>query len=409
MDEIYLVGGPLTPYEKAAGAVTAQAYLREPVPALAERYLSATARYIEMYRGLIGPYPYGKFALVENFWETGYGMPSFTLLGPQIIRFPFILTSSYPHEILHNWWGNSVFVDYPTGNWCEGLTAYMADHLMKEQAGQAAEYRRDTLKKYRDFVRDGRDFPLTEFRSRHSAATEAVGYGKTMMGFHMLRRQLGDEAFTTALARFYRENRGSKAGFGDIRAQLEQVSRQDLGLFFEQWVELPGAADLRLDAVEVRTINGGFEVTGMLRQVQSGAKFALQAPLSLTTADGLQTQVPHDRGSTPFSLGHRLQRSCSKSTRNSVLFRLLDSRRNRHRRSARCSADRKLLPSLPAPLTKRPAPRIARWSNAGEGPTQDDDVLDTKSTPTELPADPPPGLGRDNRSPSPVSVGPALD
>ena len=226
VDEIYLVGGPLTLYEAAAGATAAQAYLRRPDQALADRYLSATARYIEMYRGLIGPYPYGKFALVENFWETGYGMPSFTLLGPMVIRFPFILTSSYPHEILHNWWGNSVFVDYPTGNWCEGLTAYMADHLMKEQAGQAAEYRRDTLKKYRDFVRDGRDFPLTEFRSRHSAATEAVGYGKTMMGFHMLRRQLGDEAFKTALARFYREHRGSKAGFGDIRAQLEQVSGQ---------------------------------------------------------------------------------------------------------------------------------------------------------------------------------------
>ena len=258
VDEIYLVGGPLTAYQEAAGAVAAQVYLREPDAALADRYLSATAQYIEMYRGLIGPYPYGKFALVENFWETGYGMPSFTLLGPQIIRFPFILTSSYPHEILHNWWGNSVFVDYPTGNWCEGLTAYMADHLMKEQVDQAAEYRRDTLKKYRDFVRDGRDFPLTEFRSRHSAATEAVGYGKTLMGFHMLRRQLGDDAFTTALARFYREHRGSKAGFGDIRAQLEQVSGQDLELFFEQWVELAGAADLRLDAVEVQTTHDGF-------------------------------------------------------------------------------------------------------------------------------------------------------
>ena len=62
--------------------MAAQVYLREPDAALADRYLSATARYIEMYRGLIGPYPYGKFALVENFWETGYGMPSFTLLGP---------------------------------------------------------------------------------------------------------------------------------------------------------------------------------------------------------------------------------------------------------------------------------------------------------------------------------------
>ncbi len=190
LDELHIVGGPLTRYARAAGAVTAEVYLRKPDEALAAKYLEATARNLEMYRGLIGTYPYDKFALVENFWETGYGMPSFTLLGPQIIRFPFILTSSYPHEILHNWWGNGVFVDYARGNWCEGLTAYLADHLYKEQQGQGAEYRRDTLKKYRDFVKEGRDFPLTEFRSRHSPATEAVGYGKALMTFHMARRQL---------------------------------------------------------------------------------------------------------------------------------------------------------------------------------------------------------------------------
>ena len=136
MDEIYVVGGPLVLYEEAAGAVQAQVYLREPDEGLANKYLAATAQYIEMYRELIGTYPYEKFALVENFWETGYGMPSFTLLGPSIIRFPFILTSSYPHEILHNWWGNSVFVDYKSGNWAEGLTAYLADHLIQEQRGQ---------------------------------------------------------------------------------------------------------------------------------------------------------------------------------------------------------------------------------------------------------------------------------
>ncbi len=399
VDEIYLVGGPLTPYEKAAGAVTAQAYLREPDPALAERYLSATARYIEMYRSLIGPYPYGKFALVENFWETGYGMPSFTLLGPQIIRFPFILTSSYPHEILHNWWGNSVFVDYPTGNWCEGLTAYMADHLMKEQAGQAAEYRRDTLKKYRDFVRDGRDFPLTEFRSRHSAATEAVGYGKTLMGFHMLRRQLGDEAFTTALARFYREHRGSKASFGDIRAQLEQVSGRDLERFFEQWVELPGAADLRLDAVEVRTTNGGFEVTGVLRQVQAGTKFALQAPLSLTTADGLQTQVLSVTGeATPFSFGTAARPQLLEVDPQFDLFRLLDARETAPS-IGQVLGDRKLLAILPAAADEatRAAYRemVERWRS----PTQDMTiVLDSDIDADELPVDAAAWvLGRDNR------------
>ena len=127
-----------------------------------------------MYEGILPAYPYPSFALVENFWETGYGMPGFTLLGPSIIRFPWILTSSYPHEILHNWWGNSVYIDTTRGNWSEGLTAYMADHVFAEQRGEAATYRRATLKKFTDFVAGGDDVPLTDFVSRSSPATEAV-------------------------------------------------------------------------------------------------------------------------------------------------------------------------------------------------------------------------------------------
>ena len=164
--EIYLVAGKFTEYTQAANGVQAQVLLRQPDPALAQQYLDATADYVRLYSELIGPYPYKKFALVENFWETGYGMPSFTLLGPKVIRFPFILHSSYPHEILHNWWGNGVYVDYERGNWAEGLTSYLADHLIKEQRGEGVEYRRTTLQKYTDYVRQQQDFPLTAFRSR---------------------------------------------------------------------------------------------------------------------------------------------------------------------------------------------------------------------------------------------------
>ena len=291
VDEIYLVGGPLVRYTEPAGAVSAEVYLHESDDALAKRYLTATAQYVEMYRNLIGPYPYRKFALVENFWETGYGMPSFTLLGPQIIRFPFILTSSYPHEILHNWWGNSVFVDYESGNWCEGLTAYMADHLIQEQRGSGAPYRRDTLKKYRDFVKEDRDFPLTEFRSRHSAATEAIGYGKTLMGFHMLRLQLGDELFKQGLARFYRNNRGRQASFDDVRTDLEAVSGRDLGKFFQQWVEWTGAADLAVRDIAVKKTGKKYTITGTLAQLQDGEAYEIDVPVNITTVDGLENSM----------------------------------------------------------------------------------------------------------------------
>ncbi len=240
MDEIYLVGGPLQVWRDAAGSVETLVYLHDKDDSTAGKYLAATAQYLEMYRQLIGPYPYRKFALVENFWETGYGMPTFTLLGREIIRFPFIINSSYPHEILHNWWGNSVFVDYESGNWCEGLTAYLADHLIAEQRGTGDEYRRSTLQKYRDYVKEGRDFPLTAFRSRESASTEAVGYGKALMAYHMLRLSVGDDAFRKGIARFYRDFKGKRASFADFQKTMEAVGRPRLhpvlrGLGWQAW------------------------------------------------------------------------------------------------------------------------------------------------------------------------------
>ncbi len=291
LEQIYLVGGPLVVERDAAGAVETLVYLHERDDALSRKYLDATARYIEMYRKLIGPYPYGKFALVENFWETGYGMPSFTLLGPQVIRFPFILHSSYPHEILHNWWGNSVFVDYESGNWCEGLTAYLADHLIQEQRGKGTQYRRNTLQKYRNYVNDGRDFPLSEFRSRHSSATEAVGYGKSLMTFHMLRRSVGDDAFRTGLAKFYRKNKGKRASFDDIAAAFESVVDEDLSGFFKQWIHRAGAPALSLTDVSADATAEGYRINGTLHQTQEDEPFALAVPIHVQTDQGLETFV----------------------------------------------------------------------------------------------------------------------
>ena len=329
IDEITLVGGPLVVYRDAAGAVETLVYLRQKDDALASKYLQATAQYVEMYRGLIGPYPYGKFALVENFWETGYGMPSYTLLGSQIIRFPFILSSSYPHEILHNWWGNSVFVDYESGNWCEGLTAYMADHLIQEQRGKGEEYRRDTLQKYRSYVRDGRDFPLTEFRSRHSAATEAIGYGKTLMVFHMIRQRIGDEAFRKWAARFYREYRGKQASFADVRKSLEAVAGQDLGRFFADHVEKPGAAVLQASvaAVSARRATGSFDVSGALKQTQAGPSLLLDVPVVVQTAGKPVTAIVRtEAAETPFTVKTEAPPLALHLDPSFDLFRLLDPR-----------------------------------------------------------------------------------
>ncbi len=284
-EEVYLVAGPWHEYRRMAGGVEIFAFLREDDPALAQRYLDATARYLELYDGMLPPYPYASFALVENFWETGYGMPGFTLLGPRVIRFPWILTSSYPHELLHNWWGNSVYVDFETGNWCEGLTAYMADHLFAEQHGEGATYRRATLKKFTDMVSAGDDFPLSTFGSRQSAASEAVGYGKSLMLFHMARRSVGDESFLEALSLFDSEHIFSRASFADLAAAFTDAAGGDWGPFIQEWVERTGAPQIEI--IEARAEEGApgeapWRVSVHLRQVQEEDPYPISVPVAVT-------------------------------------------------------------------------------------------------------------------------------
>ena len=281
-DEIYLIASRFTEYLRHNGQVSVMAFLRAPDDELANKYLEATSRYIAMYEKLIGPYPYKKFSLVENFWETGLGMPSFTLLGSRVIRLPFIINSSYPHEILHNWWGNSVFPDYDSGNWTEGLTAYLADHLMREQQGSAAEYRQTTLQKYADYALSERDFPLTEFRSRHSASSEAIGYGKSLMFFHMIRQELGDKTFTAGLQDFYRKNKFSTASFNDLRKSFERVSEKDLGKEFDQWVRRKGAPKIKLVSTKLEKEGDGYSLSLSIEQTQDEDAYLLQIPVAIT-------------------------------------------------------------------------------------------------------------------------------
>ncbi len=281
VDEVYLVAGKWTEYSLQSDDVLVQAFLRTPDESLANRYLGVTSHYLKLYQNLIGDYPYSKFALVENFWETGYGMPSFTLLGEKVIRFPWILHSSYPHELLHNYWGNSVYVDYSQGNWCEGITVYMADHLIKEQQGLATDYRRNTLQKFTDYVNEENDFPPSAFINRNNPAEEAIGYGKVMMFNNMLRDEFGDELFIRAYSDFYRKNKFRFATYDDIRSSFEAVTNKDLAPMFDQWINRTGAPSLELSDVEVTRSGQQYRLTFNLKQVQPGNPFQLSVPVGI--------------------------------------------------------------------------------------------------------------------------------
>ena len=274
--------------EPVRDGVVSYTFFLEDDARLRATYMERTKAYIAMYEEMIGPYPYTKFATVENWFPTGYGMPSYTLLGGQVLRLPFIPYTSFGHEIAHNWWGNSVFVDTDEGNWCEGVTVYCADYHYKELESEegAREYRRNLLKNYVAYVKDpSLDFPLSEFLNRHSGATRAVGYGKSMMVFHMADQAIGRENFLTGLRRVAAEHRYTKASWSDFMTAFAEAGDRDLTRFQEQWLTWTGAPVLNLGPVEFQ--DG--KVVFTLGQVEPA--YTLEVPVVLTTGTGTEEHV----------------------------------------------------------------------------------------------------------------------
>ncbi len=91
-DGLILIANKYHVSEQQFGDVTSYTYFLDDEPKLVETYMERTGAYLEMYQEMIGPYPYAKFATVENWFPTGYGMPSWTLLGGTVLRLPFIPT-----------------------------------------------------------------------------------------------------------------------------------------------------------------------------------------------------------------------------------------------------------------------------------------------------------------------------
>ncbi len=281
---VYLIAGNYIVEERESDGVKVMAYFFPSEKDLIGGYLDASSRYIEMYNKLIGPYPFSKFAVVENFFPTGYGMPSYTLLGRRVIRLPFIVHTSLGHEVAHNWWGNSVYVDYDGGNWCEGLTVYFADYRYKEMMSDSAAtaYRRTINIDFTSYVTTDNDSPLSEFHERTTPASRSIGYGKCAMVFHMLRQRVGEETFFRALRSFYRDYQFQEASWGDIHKTFERVSGQDLGPYFEQWVQRKGAPMLSLGDCVLGSVTGGYHVQVTLRQEPV---FDLLVPIAIQGED----------------------------------------------------------------------------------------------------------------------------
>lgn len=294
-DSLALMAGPYRVDERRVKTATGtpvrlRTYFHPGIAELAAGYLDSVQGYLDLYEGWIGAYPFSEFSVVSSPTPTGFGMPTLTYLGIEVLKLPFIRATSLGHEVLHNWWGNAVYPDYARGNWSEGLTTFMADYAYRERESAAAakEMRLGWLRDI-SAVPPGEDLPLRAFVARSHGISQIVGYNKPAQMFVMLRDLIGRDAFDAGVRMFWREHRFRVAGWGELQRAFEAASGRALDLFFAQWLERHGAPAIRIASARVQQVAGGWRVSVTLSQ--DSPTYELRIPVVVRTERGEETRV----------------------------------------------------------------------------------------------------------------------
>jgi len=269
---------------------------------LAKTYRDYTKTYLDMYAKRLSPYPFKRFAIVMHKQPIGWSLPTYTLLGHRVARLPFIVKTSLGHEILHEWFGNFVWIDYEAGNWAEGLVNYLADHYYQHLEGAGAAYRKQIMLNYAAYVDNSQAMPVLDFRTRNNKAQSAIGYGKVAMVFHDLHQQFGEKKFIAALREFLKNNEFKVTDWNALQQAFEVITKQDLSSFFQQWLERKDIPHISVEKSQIKVAQGQLKLLLKLKQ-HTKQPYDLYLPLQIETSLGKQMEVLHlDKFEKSYSL-----------------------------------------------------------------------------------------------------------
>ena len=144
------------------------------------------------------------------------------------------------HELAHQWYGIGIACRDWSDFWLsEGMASFLADVYLGEKFGQA-RYDREIEQArtgYEQAKADGKDRPLS-FRD-WNLPREAGGrlpYNKGAWVLHLLRREIGEEAFWRGLRVYTKNNWGKQVTSRDFEKAMESVTDTPLEQFFATWV-----------------------------------------------------------------------------------------------------------------------------------------------------------------------------
>ena len=274
------------------------------------RFEPTAQRALEFFSDRIGPYSYEKLANVTAPFDRGatehasvifYGdggtragatpqpqpqqpppaaNPRAGAGGPQRVAAVPGSGGTIAHEIAHQWFGNSVTESDWDDAWLsEGFATYFAALYDEHYVGRDA-----FVRSVQSMFGRARTAAQTEKPLVHENISDLRGvippliYQKGGSVLHVLRGQVGTEAFWTAIREYYRRHQNGLATSADLERVFEETSGQNLDWFFAQWLHWP-----TIPAVEGTWWwdGAGKKVIIQLTQTQRGKPYRLPLEVGL--------------------------------------------------------------------------------------------------------------------------------
>ena len=232
--------------EAKAKDVLVQVVYKAKAEECARLVLETAVDVINFYREQFGLYPYRSLAVVPG----GLGHPAggYPIATSMVGIHAMEQFDSMPklhwqwitaHEIGHQYWGEYVMEkDKPGWLWI-GMGIY-ADREYVRAKGLGLDKHRGLMSRYIQGVRGGLDTTVAISQEQRRKIkfdfNNVVIHGKGYSIISALDSVLGRKVFYQVYNRCLKEFGGKRLGVHEFRAVCEEESGQDLGWFFEQWV-----------------------------------------------------------------------------------------------------------------------------------------------------------------------------
>jgi Peptidase family M1 domain len=211
--------------------------------------LQAAADALRIFNARYGRYPLAELDVIEFAARTFLGVeyPGLVMIDQALYENGDGLRTTVAHEVAHQWWYSQVGNNVLTEAWLDEALASYSQVVYQEGVGgpDAAERELEGFRaRYRRALDDGRDAPVEQPTTAFRGNYVLLVYGKAVLFFQAMRKQIGEDAFDRFLHAHYEQHRYGYIDGADLLADAEGACGCDLHPLYANWITGVGAVEI---------------------------------------------------------------------------------------------------------------------------------------------------------------------